>query len=74
MLIILHYGCKTTKKDVSVNLHNEVYKSACDDDIMPGCHNLAVNYLKAGDKKEAKRFFKKACDEGFSPSCSFLKK
>ena len=68
-------GCKTVEKvDKTEVLHNEIYKSACDDDVMQGCHNLAVNHLKAGDLREARKFFKKACDGGFPPSCPLFRK
>ena len=73
-MLSVFFSCKTTGKSETLMRRRDIYKKACDDDIMAGCYSLAIIEEETGEINVARRLYRKACENGFSPACMRLQK
>ena len=73
-MLSVFFSCQTTGKSETLMRRRDIYKKACDDDIMAGCYSLAVIEEETGEINVARRLYHKACKNGFSPACVRLQK
>jgi TPR repeat protein len=67
------YACNSyasrLKKD---SLSMPYYEKACNLGDSGGCYNIGVTYLRAENKRSARKYFSKACEMGFIHGCDRL--
>ena len=74
LMLSVPFSCRTTGKNERLMYRRDIYKKACDDDIMAGCYSLAVIEEETGEINVARRLYLRACKNRFPPACIRLQK